>query len=174
MARVAWTEVDSLPDILSGENYMLVFGSVPIAGSTLDLSLKCQNVIQAGMSNEAFDVPLHGFVKRFRGRKMYPRQFQATFVEVSDFSTINKLRQWMEYVAGSESGTSGGYLADYSVTAVLYTYDTTGKEVNRTYYDQVFPQDIPDVTMDSTSSQPVVVSATFSYARIRGNGHPLR
>lgn len=171
MARIAWSEVDALPDILSTDGYALVLGSIPGAGMATDLTIKCQNVSIPGFSTEAYEVALHGFVKRFRGRKMFPRQLTATFYEDSNFATLNKLRNWSEFVAGAESGTSQGYQADYSVDAVLYIYDTTGREINRTFIEHVYPQDVPDVQLDSTSSQGMIISVTFSYDRIRSSGH---
>ncbi len=173
MARISWAQVDSIPDILSAESFEFILGNIPIAGSTTDLTIKCQNVSQPGVSNEAWEAAMHGHVKRFRGRKVYPRQVTASFWEDSEFATLSKLRQWMEYVAGSESGNSQGYQADYSVTGLLITYDTTGAVINRTYFENMFPQDIPDVQQDGSSSQGMAVSVTFSYDRITADSHPV-
>ena len=172
MARISWAQVDSIPDILSAEAFEFILGNIPLAGSSTDLTIKCQNVSQGGISNEAWEAAMHGHVKRFRGRKMYPRQVTATFWEDSTFATLRKLRQWSEYVAGSNSGNSQAYQAGYSVTGTLVTYDTTGRAINRTYYENLFPQDIPDVQQDGSSSQGMSISVTFSYDRLTASSHP--
>lgn len=173
MARISFAQVDALPDILNAEAFEFVLGNVPLAGSTTDLTIKCQNVSQPGMSTEAWEAAMAGHVKRYRGRKTYPRSVTASFWEDSTFATLNKLRRWMEYIAGSESGNSQGYQADYSVDALLIAYDTTGKAINRTVFENFFPQDIPDVQHDGGSSQGLSISVTFSYDRITSSGHPL-
>lgn len=173
MARISFAQVDSVPDILSAEAFELILGNIPLAGGSTDLTIKCQNVSQPGMSTEAFEAAMAGHVKRFRGRKMYSRQVTAAFWEDSTFATLNKLRQWSEYVAGSESGNSQGYQGDYSITGLLVAYDTTGRAINRTQFIHMFPQDIPDVQHDGSSSTGMSVSVTFSYDRFISDGHPM-
>lgn len=173
MSRISFSEVNAMPDALDQVAFELILPTLPGAGNSRHLTIKCQSVSQPGSSTESFEVGVHGHVKRFRGRKMYPRSLSATFYEDSTFATVNTLRRWLEFIAGTESGNSQGYQADYSVDAVLVTYDTIGRAINRTIYEHLFIQDIPDLNMDGNSSASVPVSVTFSYDRIVSNGHPL-
>ena len=173
MPRISYSQVNSLPDILDQTAFELVFGSIPLGGNAERLTYKCQNVSIPGMSTEAYEAMLHGFVKRFRGRKTYPRQLSASFYEDMEFGTLNMFRAWSEAVAGSESGNSRGYQADYSINAYLFVYDTTGREIAVHTMEGFFPQDVPDVQMDGSSSGAVSVPITFSYDRFLVNGQPL-
>lgn len=173
MPRISYSQVNSLPDILDQTAFELVLGSIPLAGNADSLTLKCQNVSIPGMSTEAYEAMLHGYVKRFRGRKMYPRQLTAAFYEDMTFDTLNKFRAWSEAVVGTESGNSQGYQADYSINAYLFVYDTTGREIAVHTMERFYPQDVPDIQMDGSSSGPVSVSITFSYDRFLPNGIPI-
>lgn len=172
MTRVAYSEVSRF-DILDQTGFKLIMGAVPLAGITDALTYKCQNVSIPGFGNEAFEAMMHGHVTRHRGRKTYPRSLSATFYEEANFSTLNQLRAWHEFVVGSESGNSGGYRDEYSVDAYLLVYDTTGKEVARHTMEYFFPQDISDTQLDGSSSNAVSISVTFSYDRFLPNGVPL-
>lgn len=173
MPRISYSQVNSLPDILDQTAFELVLGSMPLAGNGDQLTFKCQNVSIPGMSTEAFEAMLHGYVKRFRGRKVYPRQLTATFYEDSEFGTLNQFRAWSEAIVGSESGNSQGYQADYSINAYLFVYDTTGREIAVHTMEGFFPQDVPDVQMDGSASGAVSVPVTFSYDRFLPNGIPI-
>lgn len=172
MSRITFAQVNALPDILDQTAFELVLGNLPLAGQASDLTIKCQNVAMPGVSSEFWEAALHGHVKKFRGRKMYPRTVTAAFYEDSTFGTINKLRQWNEFIAGSESGNSQGFSGDYTIEAELLVYNTVGQVINRTVFENFAVQEIPDVQFDGSSSQGVSVSVTFTYDRIRSNGHP--
>lgn len=165
MSRISFEQVNSIPDVLDQSAFELVLGSIPIAGGSQDLTIKCQNVSIPGFSNEAFEAMMHGHVKRFRGRKMYPRQLSATFYEDSRFLTHTKLRQWHEFIAGSESNNSQGFQDEYSVVAELRVYNTVGDLISTNRIEGFFPQDVPDVQLDGSASQGVSVAVTFSYDR---------
>lgn len=173
MPRISFEQVNSVPDILDQTGFELVMGAIPLAGGSEDLTIKCQNVSIPGFSTEAFEAMMHGHVKRFRGRKMYPRQLNATFYEDSRFLTHTKLRQWMEFIAGSESGNSQGFQDEYSVIAELRVYNTVGQIISNNRMEGFFPQDVPDVQLDGSASQGVSVAVTFSYDRFVSNSAPL-
>lgn len=173
MARISFEQVNAIPDILDQTGFELVMGSIPISGGTEDLTIKCQNVSIPGMSTEAWEAMMHGHVKRFRGRKVYPRQLSATFYEDSLFRTHAKLRAWLEFIAGSESGNSQGFQEEYSVTAELRVYNTVGDLIVVDRMEHFYPQDLQDVQLDGSSSQGVSVSCTFSYDRFLSNVTPI-
>jgi len=167
MARISFEQVNAVGDILDQTGFEFVMGSVPLAGGTQNLTIKCQNVSMPGVSNEAWEAMMHGHVKRFRGRKVYPRQLTATFYEDAFFGTITQLNQWQEFIVGSESGNSQDFQEGYSVDAELRIYNTIGTLISNISFEHLFPQDVPDVQMDGSSSQGVSVSVTFSYDRVR-------
>ena len=173
MARISWNQFNNLPDTMSTEAFELLLGNIPGSGSSLDLTLKCQQASLPGFSNEAFEVALHGFVKKFRGRKMFTRTLSVTFTEVADGSTYLGLKRWDEFIAGTRSGNSQGFQRDYSVNAVLVVYNTIGAVALRLKFINMFLQELSDVALDGSSSQAMLVQATLSFDNIEVDGVPL-
>jgi len=173
MGRITYNQVNNLPDTMDTTAFELMFGQVPGVGDTRDLTIKCQTAAMPGFSNEAWESNLHGYVRRFRGRKTFSRQLAVTFIETVDGSTYRKLKMWDEFIAGTNSGNSRGYQREYSVISELAVYTTTGDLANRLKFINMFVQEVSDVTLDGTSSQPMLVQATFSYDNIEVDGIPL-
>lgn len=173
MARISFREINAQPDILDQTGFLLDLGTLPLGGSSQNLAIKCLNCPIPGMGNEAMKVPLHGHTFGFRGRRTNPGTFSPTFYEVSDMSTLDVLRLWLEFTVGSESGNSGGYKREYAVDANLIVYDTTGKAIKAHIIEGCIIQDVPDVTMDGSSSSPVQVAPTFGYDRVDWNNGRL-
>lgn len=164
MTRINLSRAYEIPDIISTEAFKLVLGTIPNSiGNDEWMSLKCQNTNWPGFGNEAFDVPLHSFVRRFRGRKTYPRSLAATFVEDATFHTLKTLRSWHEFIVGTESGGSAGDSAFYSVAADLVMYNHKNEEIDRVTFRNLFIQDVPDVPLSGESSTLFAVPVTFSY-----------
>jgi len=89
-------------------------------------------------------------------------------------AVYNMLKEWDEFIAGSESGNSQTYKQGYVITAFLNVYDTTGAISGIIRFDNFFLQEISDIQMDGTSSGQVAVSVTFSYDRAVNGRTALR
>jgi hypothetical protein len=163
MARITMEQIAGLPDPQNTEWFEFLLGNVPGGGDTQDLTLLCQTASWGGVSFTATDVALHGFTIKGGGRKEFPRTLSITYQEVADMRVSRKLKQWMEVIRGTRSGTSQGYKKDWSVTGKLIVYDTTGLAVDAIKYYRTWPTDLTDISMDGASSSPMQVSATFSY-----------
>ena len=174
MGRITFQQINNLPDTLDSNAFELLLGVLPGSGNSLPLTLKCQTVSIPGFSNEAFESNLHGYVKKFRGRKMFSRTLSVTYLEVSDGSTYKALKSWDEYIAGSRSGNSGGFQIDYSVQSSLVIYNTIGNVASRINFVNMFLQEVSDIQLDGNSSQPMQVSATLSFDQIEVDGIILR
>ncbi len=174
MARIGMTRLNSLPDVLSGDAFELLRGVLPGVGDSTDLTLKCQQATIAGSSNETMEVALHGHVLKFRGRAMSPRSLSVTFIEFGNMIAYKKLRGWGEFIAGSETNTSAGYKNEYSITAALIMYDTTGRVAGTQWFEKFFLSELSDISLDGTNSAPVSINATFSYDRARVDGVTMR
>lgn len=166
MARVSFTQLNNLSDTISAEAYELIIPNIPLGGSTQELTLRCQQAMIPGYSNEAFESLLHGHVLKFRGRKMYPRQLSVTYVEGSFLEAWTILKAWDEFIVGTDSGNSSAYKNIYSTTASLVIYNTTGAVAGTMRLENFFIQEISDVTLDGTSSTPMSIPAMFSYDRL--------
>jgi hypothetical protein len=138
------------------------------------LTLKCATVTLPGTSTEAFPVNVAGFVRNFRGRKMYTRSFQATFFEDSLMRSHNSIRSWLEFVVGTNSGTSGDYIAGYSVPCTLATWDTTGANIDVCTFYNCFPFELMDTTLNSEATQAMTSTAGFHFDFCQFNNVGIR
>lgn len=161
--RINLDRLNALPDFLTGEAFELLLGNLPSAGDSTNLTLKVLNTNIPGFSNEPVEANVAGFVKKQRGRKMYPRTLQVTYLEDVQFDTLNKLRAWHEFIVGSQSGTSAAYKQGYTINSDLVVYDTVGRESNRVTFWKMFLQEVGDVQVSGENSSLLQVTATFSY-----------
>lgn len=173
MARISWNQVNNLPDTLDTSAFELLLGNIPGSGSSQALTLKCQQASIPGFSNEAWESNIHGYVRKFRGRKMYTRTLSVTYLETVDGATYKQLKAWDEFIVGTRSGNSQDFQHGYSVQSQLVVYNTIGAIANRINFDNMFLQELSDIQLDGTSSQPALVQVTLSFDQIRVNGVPL-
>lgn len=174
MPVITNADVQSLPDILASDRFVLNLGSIPGSGDSRSLSIKCMDAMMSGYSNEAFPVPLNTHTRMFRGRKTYPRTLQIQYVEDVGVDTNYRLRKWMEDIVGTDSGSSNGYIADYAITSQLEVYDTAGALADLGAYFRFFPIDVQGYSMNGQQSNPVVISCTFSFDYCKFNNTPTR
>lgn len=166
MPALTQSQMQSLPDVLATDRFTINFGVIPGFGDTsTSLLLKCIDVYIPGTANQRFAVPLGNVNRSFRGKKEFGQQntMQCTFVETVDLTSLQALRMWLEYIAGTNSGNSQGYIADYAVTPTISVYDTTGSVADSVQLFRCFPENVPDVPLSTQQSQQMVFSASFSF-----------
>lgn len=166
MARISFQEVAALPDVMDVIAYEIIFGSIPGGTNSRGLTLRSKDANIPGISNEKFSVTLHGHTRHFRGRATPSGTWATTFVETVDMYTWRTLWRWHQRVVGLRSGNSEGYLADYSVTAQLNVYDTTGAKSYSGLIYELFPQEVPDVQVSGEASAAMNVPVTWSFSLI--------
>ena len=174
MARLTLDNIRSLPDIIPSDNFTLQFGTVPTHGDSRTLTLKCLDASFPGSLNEAFEVNLAGFIVGFRGRKNYTHRLQVQFVEDKTFDTYNTLSQWLEFVVGTNSATSGGDKSVYSVPATMNIYDQTGAQISTLTFYSMFPTDLQDVPVTGQNTNLMQITATFNFDYISTDGTTIR
>jgi len=152
---------------MTTDSYEFIIGTIPGATDDRDLVVKCQQCVYPGVGHDNVEMPLHGYVINFRGRKTFPRTMSVTYIETRNMGTTTDFENWNEYVVGVNSGTSRGYKngpGGYAVDgAQIITYDTMGVPVKYATFYGLKPQDKPDVQYDSSSSQLYLVQQTFTY-----------
>ena len=170
---IALNDVLGIPDILDASRFLMLFGQVPGGGSdTRHLSIKAFNVTMPGVNSEAFEAVMGGRSVNFRGRRVYNNPVSLSFYEDSRMQTLTTLRTWMEYVVGTQSGNSVGYVDDYSVDASLIIFDTTGARVAQHTIYRVYPVDIGEVSLSSESSTSLQITAQFRFTYFLADTHP--
>ncbi len=165
MAIITFDQQESLPDPLTGDHFNFILGTVPIAGDTSPLIIKCADAIIPGFGNEAVEQNVSSHARKVRGRKTYPRTINITFYEDITLNTLKLLRNWHEAIVGSNSGASIGNIAQYGVLALLQVFDQANRVVDSIEFENCFIQNVQDTTLNSESTQLVRVSAEFSYDR---------
>ena len=98
VSPIALSQVSTVSDIMDQGRFLLLLGSVPGGGDTDDLSIRCYNATLPGTSSEVMEVPMHGWVLRFRGRKTQSSPMACAFWEDSQMSAYSILWDWLEYV----------------------------------------------------------------------------
>lgn len=169
MKPISLDNILSLPDILDASRFLLTLGSIPgsTGGSDTQLSFKVSSFETPGMSHESFDVPL-GTGLNFRGKRQYVNTMSITFYEDSKSNTLRPLREWFENIAGTNSGDSQGYIADYSIPKVqLDQFDTTGATIATYWIYRFYPIDVPSVPLNAESSQAMQITCTFKMTYFR-------
>ena len=174
VTRISLDEAQSLPDILSAENYRFQMGSIPGWGDSTPLEIKCQSVAVPGRSNTPIEVALGSFIRSFSGLNRWNTTVAATYVETIDMDTLQTLRTWLEQIRGTRSGTSIGDIRDYSINPVLTVFDQAGRVADTIYFYNFWIDTISDFTMEGANSTAIQVQATFKYDYLVFNGVDVR
>lgn len=164
MARVSLDDILSVPDVLSSDAFYFIISKVPGPGGNLrNLALKCLNLSLAGFSHEKITVAVHSHQRNFRGRGIQPQTISVTYYEDQTFDTWKIIKGWKEFIVGTRSGVSQGYLKDYSTIGTLEMYDHPGNNIHTMTYYNIFPTDVGDITVDGGSSSALQIPVTFTY-----------
>ena len=164
MAALTQTQMQSLPDVLASDRFVLNFGNVPGYGDSYNvLSFKAMDVAIPGIQNEHFGVPIGPTYRSFSGRRNYIRTMACTFTETVDLSTLKCLRAWLENVRNTDSGNSNGYINSYAIVPTISVYDTAGNIADSIQLYRCFIIDLADHNMSTQGAQAVQVQAQFSY-----------
>lgn len=176
VSRISMSQFQALPDMLSNDNWVFMLSGIPgYNGSVFnDVCLKALSATIPGVSQEAFQVTIAGFVRFFRGRKLYSHTLSIALSETVDFSATNAMRSWNEYIAGTNSGTSKGYSNDYTVTGTIYTFDTTGKAVDVANFRKLQLTDLGDTSLNGESTQAMTLNPTFRFDYAEFNSISIR
>ncbi len=169
--HIAYDEVAGLDDAMPAGEFRILFGTIPGGGDANQLSLRCQQVVIPGMDNEVMPVTLHQFDFIFSGKNTFPKVLVCSFVEGAKNMPAHKaLVNWQQAVRGTKSGTAIGYIKDYSITAELHVFDSSGATARKAKIEKLLIQSVPDTQLDSTSVQPMLINATFGYWKTSFDG----
>ena len=154
----------NLTDVMTTDAFIVQFAKIPsLSGTSTDLALRCSSVSLPGISNQKVPVDIHGYQMYFRGKKTTGGgDITLTFTEFKDVKVGKTLMGWHEFVVGTSTGNSKGYKSVYSTTMTVTAFDVTGKAALQYRCFNVFPTQVPGVTLDSTNVTPMQLQCTFS------------
>lgn len=154
---------DSIVDPLFSDNYLLEIGSVPgAAGNSRPLTLQCRTAIKPGFTIENVEVALFGHTLQYAGRKTFSHDMQVEYVENGKGEIHTTMEEWGEKCRGTQS-QHGSYKNEYSKTATLTMFDTTGKVVLRYRIYGLWPSSVPDTNLDGQSATLITLGIGFKY-----------
>lgn len=165
MARSAiLTDMSGLTDPLQPWNFDFSIPNVPGGGSSQALLMRCQSATIPGHQNEDGMLQLRGSEITYAGRPLWEHNFQPSYVELRDMESRDALKNWTLFARDNRtSGTAGAYMANYKTTGYIYLYDDVGRTIRTLILRGLWAQGIQDAQLDSGSSGPVVVGASFRF-----------
>ena len=165
MARkITLAESQSLPDFLTNEAFVLMFGSIPGESDTKRLMLQCKTAPIPAETVESLEGQIAGYKKHQSGIRTWSGTLSVSFLETKDMAVLKRLRTWQQFCRGTQTGISVGYSEDYTRTGEVTVFDSTGKVATTCKIYKMFPTEIPEVSLDSSGSAAAVeVSVTFSF-----------
>lgn len=162
MPRTSLQQVQSLPDPLQSYNWDLFIPGMPGTPDSRPFTYKAQSTSIPGIQTENVPVTLHGVELRYAGRTNYSHSLQVQLLETRDVGTRQMLMAWQRLARDWVSNT-GNYKSVYSTTIHLVLYDDLPQQVRAIRLIGAWPETIDDSQIDSSSSQAVMTSVTFSY-----------
>jgi hypothetical protein len=122
---VFFNELNSLPDILSGDRHKIIFPSLPgVNGDLLSKLYESSSLPTVGVGHTV--VKLFGHSVAHAGSLEFDNQFSVNFHEIVTGGVSLSIYNWMKLVRDSDSGVSVSKL-NYAVDMPVFIYDTTGK-----------------------------------------------
>lgn len=167
MGKPTLEQHDSMPDILGSTDFRFTFSRVP--GSLgIDLekfALNCTQAVIPGITINKMEQRFAGGHKlNYGATSTFSGVAAMNFLERADSQTIKAMRTWLEAVRGTSSGNSIGYKKDYAVVGRLEIFDSPGNTAMELTLHNVFPQEFPEVQLDSTTeAQQIQYPISFNY-----------
>lgn len=164
MPGISLTAVEGIGDVLGNWRFLLEIQPTAAANNAIvqALMLRCQQIDFSGVTVETVQVQLAGHETNYRGRSTFSKTISATFIETFDGAALNALLNWKEAVVGTTSG-NGLYKKDYAALGLLSILDATGRVSHSQQIFYMFPTEVNNLTLDSSSSTPLTISTTFSF-----------
>ena len=162
--RVTLSQINSLPDLLPTDNFILMLGTVPGGGNANNLALKMTDCTLPGVTTDSFKVKLFGHTVTHRGMRNTANVLTATFVEDSTYDSTTVLYNWHSYVVNVQTGLSTGNKNSYTdSSATLYVFDQTGAVSASYQFIGLYINDIADSQLNGESTQVMKITAQFNY-----------
>lgn len=178
MPKPTLEQHDNMPDILGVTDFRLTFSRVP-GNLGIDLekfALNCTQAVIPGITINKMEQRFAGGHKlNYGATSTFSGTAALNFLERVDGQTVIAMRNWLEFVRGTSSGSAGGYKKDYAVVGRLDVYDGAGAVAMEITLHNMFLQEFPETQLDSTSeAQQMQYPISFNYDWWKVTGIPLR
>ena len=156
-------EIRNLAEPLKGYQFRITISNPPGSGAGIDLmQFRCAAATIPGKQIEEVLITLGGYNLKRAGRSVPVGTWTVSFVEGTDAQISQRMRSWQEICHNQATGIQEN--ADgYSRSAVIELLDNAGNVSQAHRLIGIWPQDIPDVQMDTGTSEAVRYDVTFAY-----------
>lgn len=162
MTRTSLFDVESIADPAQSWNFDLFLPAIPGSSNTSALTYKCMTSGLPGFSFDNVEVPLHGVVLNYAGRKTFEHTFSSTFMEASDWSTRSQFYAWSESMRSWVNNT-GSFASTYKVNAQLVVYNDLPAVSDTITVYGMWPATVADVELDGGASNLVTLAITWRF-----------
>lgn len=167
MPPITFTQINSIPDILSVDRFTLMFPSVQgVDGEALTLRHAEVTIPKRGIAQ--IGVKYLGHSTHFRGSSENDNILSVSFFEDSEGTTTDALFAWLKLVRNSEDGTSL-LKEQYAQQATLYIYNTIGEPALTFELINIWPMSVTFPEL-SEQSGPAKLQVEFSVDGVTPNG----
>lgn len=148
---------------MKGYQFRITLANPPGVGASVEvLQFRCQAASIPGKSIEEVLVNLGGYNVKYAGRSIPAGTWSTSFVEGTDLSVVQRVKSWQELCHNQLTGVqqdSAGYKR--TATIELLNNDLSVSIGYRII--GIWPQDMPDIGMDKSSSEAVRAEVTWAY-----------
>lgn len=154
----------ALPDVLLADNFNMYFTSAPALNDfdVRSLRIQCQSTALPGRTLEKALVALFGHEVGFGGRNTVTHTFNCTYIETRVLTVHRVFKDWMNLVRNKRSG-HGVSKEFYVATARLELLSEAGEPAGVIKLFNMFPEQMPEVNLDGSSTQAIQVPITFHF-----------
>lgn len=166
MPAMAFSDFDQLPDVLATDRFEILLSPSGSSTTNQTLAVRCTQLVIPEEQTEPMLVNIQGLEFSYRGRRVYDKLIQATFVETTDGAIQNAIRTWTQQIAGGESN-NGATKSKYATQGTINVFDQSGNTALSFLVDNMWPSAIPQVQLDGSQAQPYYQQASFTYDRLQ-------
>ena len=169
MPALEFGDFDALPDVLAVDRFGILIEPSGQAGLNAVLAVRCT---QIAVPEEMFDVmtvAIQGMEFNFRGKRTYDKNVAAAFVETRDGVVTKGMRGWLQTIGGSES-QNGVTKKEYATLGTLEVYDQSGLVALSYGMRNLWPSQLPQVSLEGSQAQPYNQQVTFTYDKFVQDG----
>ncbi len=164
MPKPSLVEILSLPDVLLQDNFDMYFTYSPVLSETevRDLRLRCMSTSMPGRTMEAAQVMVFGYTVNFAGRNTTTQTFTVNYVETRNLVVNRTLKRWTDLCRSKITG-HGVSKQYYAGRAIIVLYSEGGAVAGELELINVWPETIPEVQLDGSSTGIIQLSASFKF-----------
>ncbi len=164
MPGITIEQVSALVDPLKGYQYRVIIAPLPAGlGAPVDImSIRVTTATLPGSDIDPVETHLGGHTVRHAGRRRFSGTWTTTLVEGQDAQILKRLSSWQQMCYDQRTGKQAGK-QNYQSRATIELYDDPGVVTFKRQLYGVWPQSVPDLSLDMNSSEAAIMDITWAF-----------